>query len=263
MTRLSVGVLGWGAIGSAIARRLLEGAVPGAELTAVASRTRPTDAGVDVVEPADLAKRCELVVETAGHEAVVEHVPALLRAGCRVIVVSTGALRDPSLLKTLTEAGGSRLLLSTGAIGGIDIVGACLQAGDIRSISLTTTKPPTVLMQPWMDDEMIEMLHSGTERVVCFEGTAIDAAEKFPASVNVGATLALAAKSWDVIRVSVVGDPAAKGNTHAIDIDADAGQYRVELANEALASNPTSSALVVASVLRALDSLTTTNHSLV
>ena len=263
MSPLRVGVLGWGAIGIAIAERLVDGAVPGAELTAVASRTPPTDVAVKVVVPADLPNHCDLVVETAGHEAVHEHVPSLLRAGCQVMMVSTGALRDASLFEALTEAGGERLLLSTGAIGGIDIVGACLHDGEIRSISLTTTKPPTVLVQSWMDDAMTKALDAGIERVVCFEGSALDAAEKFPASVNVAATLALAAKSWDLIHVTVVGDPAATGNTHAIDIDADAGQYRVELANKALASNPTSSALVVASVLRALDSLTTTTHRFV
>lgn len=257
MSALRVGVLGWGAIGSALGERLLDGAVPGVELTAVASRTPPTGVAVTVVEPAELFSHCNLVVETAGHDAVSEHLPALLRDGCRVIMVSTGALRDASLLDGVTAAGRERLMLSSGAIGGIDIVGACLHAGEIHSISLTTTKPPRVLIQPWMDDELSEALRSGDRRVVCFDGTALDAAEKFPASVNVAATLALAAKSWDLIHATVVGDPDATGNTHVIDIDADAGQYRIELANNALASNPASSALVVASVLRALETLTT------
>ena len=260
MTTLRVGILGWGAIGSAVAKRLMAGAVDGAELTAVASRTPPTDVGVPVVAPQELAQRCDLVVETAGHDAVREHLPGLLEAGCRVIMVSTGALRDRELLDALTSAGADRLMLSSGAIGGIDIVGACLHAGEIRSIRLTTTKPPRVLIQSWMDDEMTAALTAASDVVTCFEGSAIDAAERFPESVNVAATLALAAWSWDLIHVTVIGDPAATGNRHAIDIDADAGTYRIELANNALPSNPKSSALVVASVLRGLEALTTSTR---
>ncbi len=260
MSKLRVGILGWGAIGSAIAERLLAGAVDGVELTAVASRTPPGDVGVPVVEPTELPDYCELVIETAGHGAVADHVPGLLAAGCRVIVVSTGALRDRELLDAVTAAGADRLMLSSGAIGGIDIVGACLQAGEIRSIHLTTTKPPAVLIQPWMDDDMTAALQAGEHVVTCFDGNALVAAERFPASVNVAATLALAAWSWDLIHVTVVGDPAATGNRHTIDIDADAGTYRIELTNNALASNPKSSALVVASVLRGLEALTTSSR---
>jgi aspartate dehydrogenase len=261
VTALRVGILGWGAIGSAIAERLLAGAVADVELTAVASRTPPGGIGVPVVAPAELAECCDLVIETAGHGAVAEHLPGLLAAGCRVIMVSTGALRDSDLLEAVARAGADRLMLSSGAIGGIDIVGACRHAGEIRSIRLTTTKPPAVLIQPWMDDKMTAALQSGEKTVTCFDGTALDAAEKFPASANVAATLALAAWSWDLIHVTVIGDPAATGNRHAIDIDADAGTYRIELANNALASNPKSSALVVGSVLRGLEALTSSTRS--
>ena len=263
MSVLRVGILGWGAIGRAIAERLVAGAVPGVELSAVASRRPPTNAAVRIVEPSELPNHCDLVIETAGHAAVVEHVPGLLGSGCQVILLSTGALRDAALFGAVTKAGSERLLLSTGAIGGIDIIGACLHAGQIHSISLTTTKPSGVLVQPWMDAEMASALRDGKQRVECFEGPAVVAAEKFPSSVNVAATLALAAKSWALVRVTVIGDPTASGNTHVIDIDADAGQYSFEFANKALAANPTSSALVVASVLRALDALTCTTHRFV
>lgn len=258
MSILRVGILGWGAIGSAVAGRIVNGAVPGAKLTAVATRTAPNGVEVSLVTASELSDHCDIVIETAGHAAVREHVPTILRSGCRVIVVSTGALRDTALLEALTLAGGDRLLLSTGAIGGVDIIRACQNIGEIHSLSLTTTKPPTVLIQPWMDPAMTDALSSGEQRVLCFEGSALEVAERFPASVNVAATLALAAKSWYLIQVSVIGDPSATGNTHVIDIDADAGRYRIELANKALESNPASSALVVASILRALETLATT-----
>lgn len=247
---LRVGVLGWGAIGSAVGRRLLDGAVPGAELTVIATRTPPDDPPVPVTSPTELAERCEVVVEAAGHAGLRDHVPGLLAAGCRVIVVSSGALRDPALFETIAGAGGDRVVISSGAIGGLDIIEACRHAGEIHSIRLTTTKPPHTLSRPWMSEQMVAALDAGDEVVECFDGPADEAASKFPASVNVAATLALTARSWDLVHVRVVGDPMATGNTHVVEIDADAGSYRIELVNRPLPDNPTSSGLVVGSVLR-------------
>ncbi|MEM9746260.1 MAG: aspartate dehydrogenase domain-containing protein [Actinomycetota bacterium] len=257
MTVVRVGVLGWGAIGSAVGRRLLDDAIPGAELVAIATRTAPIDPPVPVVAAVDLATLCDVVVEAVGHAGLRDHVPALLAAGCRVIVVSSGALRDPDLLGEVTAAGSDRMTITSGAVGGLDIIEACRDSGEIHSIRLTTTKPPSTLVQPWMDEAMVTALDAGEEIVECFEGPADEAAGRFPSSVNVAATLALTAGSWDLIHVRVVGDPAATGNTHVIEIEADAGRYRVELANRPLPDNPKSSALVVASVLRNLSALVT------
>jgi len=255
MSELRVGVLGWGAIGSAVGERLVAGTLPGVRLAAVASRRQSADAPAPVVDAAELPSRCDVVVEAAGHEGVVAHVPGLLAAGRRVILVSTGALRDRDLFTAIQSIGGHRLTITSGAVGGLDIIRACRFAGDIQVIRLTTTKPSHTLVQPWMDDDMVHALEAREELVECFRGSADDAAGRFPASVNVAATLAVTAGSWDLIEVSVVGDPTATSNRHVIEIDADAGSYRVELANRPLASNPRSSALVVASVLRDLDDL--------
>lgn len=258
MSALRVGVLGWGAIGSAVGERLMAGAVPGARLAAIATRSSLADAPAPVVGASELPDRCDVVVEAAGHDGVREHVANLLGAGCRVIIVSTGALRDRELFNAVTQIGGPRLSITSGAVGGLDIITACRHAGEIESIRLTTTKPPHTLVQPWMDDDMVAALEAGERVVECFSGSADDAAGRFPASVNVAATLAVTAGSWDLIEVTVIGDPAATGNRHVIEISADAGEYRVELANRALPSNPRSSALVVASVLSDLAAILAT-----
>jgi aspartate dehydrogenase len=250
-----VGILGWGAIGSELGQRLAAGALENVELAAVATRTPTDPVSVRAVEPDQLAAVCDVVVEAAGHQALAEHVPSILGAGCQVIAVSTGALRDQALFDSLVAAGGSKLMLSTGAIGGIDLVAACRYVGAVHSIRLCTTKPSSVLVQPWMDDAMAAALRAGERRVQCFSGPAIEATERFPASVNVAATLAMAAGSWDNVEVTVVGDPTVSTNSHTIEVRAEAGEYRVEVTNQPLASNPASSALVVASLMRALDTL--------
>lgn len=252
---MRVGVLGWGAIGSAVGRALLSGAVDGATLGAVASRHPIPELGVPVVAPGDLGRLCDVVVEAADHTAVRDHVPQLLRDGCGVLLVSTGALCDEAIVAALRDDRAGRLWLSSGAVGGIDLIRACRFEGAIHRVRLTSTKPPHTLRQDWMDDEMAASLERGDEMVVCFEGPASEAVQRFPKNVNVAATLALAAGSWDLVDVTVVADPASTGNRHHIVIDADAGHYEIDIANEALPDNPRSSALVVASVLRGLDTL--------
>jgi aspartate dehydrogenase len=251
----AVGVLGWGAIGSAVGNALMSGAVDGSVLAAVGARRPIPGLAVPVIAPGDLAPLCDVVVEAAGHDAVREHVPDLLRAGCRVLLVSTGALSDEKLLVTLRSIGTGQLLLSSGAIGGIDLLQACRAGGAIHHVRLISSKSPRSLRQDWMDPEMLAALERGDEAVVCFDGPASEAARLFPANLNVSATLAIAAGSWELVSVAVIADPAATRNHHQIVIDAETGHYELDLHNDALPGNPRSSALVVASVLRGLATL--------
>ena len=255
MSTLRVGVLGWGAIGSAVGERLVAGALSGVQLSAIATRTVPAGAPVPIVEPTELPNRCDAVVEATGHDGVRAYVPGLLGAGCHVVLVSAGALRDRDLFTAVRSIGGHLLTITGGAVGGLDIIRACRHAGAIKSIRLITTKPSHTLAQPWMTGDMAARLAAGEGRVECFRGSADDAAERFPMSVNVAATLAISAESWELIEVQVIGDPTATINRHQIEIEADVGRYRIELMNYPLSTNPRSSALVVASVLRDLDDL--------
>lgn len=254
---MKVGILGWGAIGSWVGEKLYNGSIPGVTLEAVASRNYRLPAPVKCIEPLELSQYVDVVIETAGHEAVNDYVPGLLKKGIRVVLVSTGALRDQGLYDELAKAGGDRLILSTGAIGGIDIVRACRQAGNIESITLSTTKPSLALERPWMSAEMIAQIREGREVVECYRGSALAATELFPESVNVAATLAFAAGSWKPVDVRIFADPLATLNSHKIDIVSDIGLYKVEVSNHPLPSNPKSSALVGASLLRSLHDLTT------
>ena len=170
---MKVGILGWGAIGSWIGGKLYSGSLSGVTLEAVASRNYRLPAPVKCIEPLELGECVDIVIEAAGHEAVKAYVPGLLEQGIRVVLVSTGALRDQGLYDELAKMGGDRLILSTGAIGGVDIVRACCQAGDIGSITLSTTKPSVALERPWMSAEMIGELREGRKVVECYRGSAL------------------------------------------------------------------------------------------
>ena len=252
---LRVGLLGWGAIGRTVGLALVDGAVPGVELVAVADRRGADGCPVPLIEPAELADGVDVVVEAAGQPALVAHGEAFLRTGCRLLVVSVGALVDDDLFQRLRRAGADRLLLTTGAIGGLDILRAAGRAGPLDAVSLTTTKQPASLIQDWMDDDLIANLRAGEETVTVFDGPAADAVTRFPQSVNVAATLALAVGSWDLVRVRVVADPAAEVNRHEIEASGAAGRYRFSVENHPSPDNPKTSGIVPHAVLQGLASL--------
>ncbi len=246
---MRVAVLGWGAIGRAVGLALADGQVDGAELCAVAAASGAEDCPVPVVEPEHLADDAELVVEAAGQEALAAHGETYLRAGARLLVVSVGALVDAELLARLERVGGDHLLLTSGAIGGLDILRAARRGGPIDRVTLTTTKQPASLIQDWMDEEMAEQLRAGQAIVTTFDGPAADAVTRFPQSVNVAATLALTAGSWDLVRVRVVADPSVEVNRHDIEIVGATGRYRFTIENRPSADNPKTSGIVPHAVL--------------
>lgn len=245
----SVGVIGHGAVGAVVARALAAGEVPGCRLGGVLTRSS-TGVPARVETAADLA-RCDLVVEAAGPQALAEQGPALVAAGVDLLVVSAGALADDDLRARLVGEGPGRLLLSTGAVGGLDLIRAAALLGRLQEVRLTTTKAPAVLERPWMTPASLARLRSTTGPLTVFAGSAREAVSRFPASVNVAATLALATVGFDDTRVEVVADPGARLVRHRIEVTADAGRYEVVIENVP-SPNPRTSAITPYAVIRAL-----------
>lgn len=239
----NVGVLGCGSIGSVVARCLANGEVKGAALAGVAVRPGGTASIGPTVELAELIERSDLIVEAAGQTALAEHGATILEAGCDLLAVSIGALADEATFETITSAGPGSLHVCTGAIGGVDMVRAVGELGEIRSAKITTTKKPASL---GADVDIVTTL---------FEGDVRELVTKFPSSTNVAATLALAVGDWDRVQGAVVADPDATLTHHVIEVDAEAGQYRFEMAHEPSKQNPRSSAVVPWAVVRSVRDL--------
>lgn len=252
---LRVGLLGYGAIGKAVARTIDDQAEPRSlELTAIASRFSHETPPGRAVDVAAIGQQCDVVVEAAGPSALRAFGSRVLEDGADLLVVSIGALLDADLWRRLTTATPGRLLLCSGAVGGLDMLAAARLYGPINRISLSTTKPSTTLVRDWMDDEMRGRLASGRTPVECFRGSVTDAVRLFPESLNVAAALALTAGDPDLIDVTVTGSPTATGNQHDIRIASAAGEYRFTMANHPAPDNPRTSHVTAWAVVRSLQS---------
>jgi aspartate dehydrogenase len=254
-TPLRLGVIGFGGVARVVAEQAAAASLGRLVLAGILTRPlvdNPTAAPMTEDFDAFLATAPDLVAECAGHRAVVEFGPAILRRGLDLIVISIGSLADPSIESALREAaqeGGGRLILTAGAIGGIDALAAARLAG-LTSVKYRSRKPP--LAWHGTPAEQILDLAGLKKAAVFYRGTAREAALQYPQNANVAATIALAGLGFEKTEVEMIADPAAAGNTHELDVEGVAGSFSVRLVGNPMPDNPKTSALTAYSVLRAV-----------
>lgn len=251
-----VGIVGWGAIGRVVGTALAEGRVGGAELVCVVDN-RPLGEAAPARQATfeEALETCDLIVEAAGQGVVREWGERVLESGTDLLIASTGALTDEELAKRLLAAGPGRVYFTGGAVGGLDLLQAARSLGPLDEVRLTTTKLPSTLEQPWMDEDLLARMRSATGPVVVMSGTAREVPVKFPKSTNVAASVALAVGDLDTVRVQVVADPAAHRTRHLIEASGAHGAYRFEVAHLPDPGNPATSQVVPYAVLRSLAAL--------
>lgn len=251
---MRLGVIGYGAVAQALIERL--GTVSVSEavifIRSGSLTAPPRSFRIRSVESlgAFLHARPDLIVECAGHSAVVEYAEACLRAGTSLVAVSLGAFADPLLLSRVRAAaadGRARLIRPSGAIAGIDLIEALSLEGPVH-IAYTGTKPPRALHGTPAEQKLD--LTSLASPSVYFEGSARDAALLFPRNTNVVAALALAGPGFENVSVTLVADPAATSNRHAYTLTAAGCQASFAIESSAAAGNPRSSLTTVYSILR-------------
>lgn len=248
-------LIGLGAIGSAVFRRLqghpqlriTHVVVSPASQAAVQQQLGTLAQAVTAVPP-----QATLVLECAGHSALLAHVLPALRRGVECAVLSVGALSEPGLPEQLEEAarqGGVQLHLLAGAIGGIDALASAREAG-IDRVVYTGRKPPA----GWRGSpaEQVVDLGSLQQPAVILEASAREAARLYPKNANVAATLSLAGIGLDRTQVRLIADPGVQENIHEYEVSGAFGDMRVTLRGKPLADNPKTSALTVLSALRFL-----------
>jgi aspartate dehydrogenase len=238
----SVGLIGCGAIGTVLAEAIERKLVTCDELivfdvdaskaeTLKKSLTFP----VTIVQNFDglLKRKPSVIVEAASQQAAKDYVEKIIDKKIELIVMSTGALLDlPVDLK--------KIHIPSGAIGGLDAISSAAMAG-IEEVTLTSRKNPKAFGR------------NNTKAETVYEGTAEEAAKRFPREMNVAATLALTVRPTKV-NVKVISDPNVKRNTHEIQLKWRFGDMTLCFSNEPHPENPHTSALAAWSAIKLLQS---------
>ena len=186
------------------------------------------------------------MVEAANIEAVQKLLPFVIKKKDAVLI-SVGALADEALLTEISNLANeykTALHLPSGAIGGLDLLQNANALGTIKSVTLTTRKPASSLLEEKIDKEKI-----------VFEGTAVDAIEQYPKNMNVSIVLSLAGIGIEKTTVRLVADPHIDKNIHHVEAIGDFGEATFSITNNPLPENPKTSYLAAMSILGTLERL--------
>ncbi len=146
---LRIGIAGLGAVGLDVAKRLIDGDVPGLTLSAVAVRDADK-ARRALPQIGDLIALRTLATIASDCDLVVECLPPTLFRDLAIPVIDKGLLFMPLSAAQLLHNGdlveraktsGARILVPTGALIGFDAVRAAAE-GTIHSVRMVTRKPP-------------------------------------------------------------------------------------------------------------------------
>ncbi|SNS24331.1 aspartate dehydrogenase [Sphingomonas laterariae] len=254
----TVGIAGFGTIGTAVATRIARD-LPGLELLAISAgrrdvaetRLRSLDLTVPVVSAGELAASCDIIVECAPTAAFLSIAEPALAAGRTLITVSGAAILEHPGIVDVARAGGGQIILATGALLGLDAVRAAAE-GVIHSVRMVTRKPPRSLRTAKYVVENGIDLDSLAEPLLLFRGSAREGARAFPSNVNVAAALGLAGIGADRTELEIWADPTKLRNCHRIDVDADSARFGFEIENIPTDENPGTGRITALSMIAAL-----------
>ncbi|HBR67914.1 MAG TPA: aspartate dehydrogenase, partial [Rhodospirillaceae bacterium] len=207
-----------------------------------------------IVDFATLAEKSDLIIECLPAKAV----PALaaevfIRSRDHIIISSASLLIYPEILEGHKKSS-SRIIVPSGALAGLDGVRSLIHSG-IKSATIKSTKLPTGYNgAPYVLEQRID-LFCVTEKTLLFKGNAIEAAQGFPANVNVAATLSLAGIGPERTEVEIWADPEARGNSHEIIVVGNHSTIRAFVDNLPDPANPKTSILAAQSIVSALEKM--------
>ncbi|MCA1055218.1 aspartate dehydrogenase [Rossellomorea aquimaris] len=259
---LSVGLIGYGAIGKDVVSYLKENKVPGAKVEYILVRNLdqyeeavPDGFIVTDDEETFFSSGLDVIIECAGHEAVYQYAVKSLSSGSHFITVSIGAFSDRELYESVIETAkrsNRKLILPSAAIGGLDRIAAS-SINELEEVKLITRKPPAA-WRGTIAEESVD-LDTISEQHIIYEGTARESAKLFPQSTNVSAALSIAGVGFDQTEVQVLVDPDVEHNTHQIIAKGYFGEVELTIQNTPSAENPKSGYIVAMSICKALNNL--------
>lgn len=245
-----IGIAGWGAIGSTVGNALLSGDIKNMRLHNV-SEVQKIALEVPNVDFKTMAEQCDIVIEALPPEHVKELAEIVINAGKTLILITSSALIRFPELRTKAENGEGQVIIPSGALSGLDGVQGLRSMG-IKKATIKSTKPPMAYEgAPFIIENDIDL--AAINKSTCiFSGNALEAAEAFPANVNVSSTLSTAGLGPELTTVEVWADPEAIGNSHEIFVKSDYTELTAKVDNMPDPNNSKTSMLAAFSIIRCL-----------
>ena len=256
---MNVGIVGFGSIGTEVAKALLEG-VENFYLYGISSRSKinaeerisKLKKSIEIFDLETLINNCQIIIDCAPKEAFRDIATLCINEGKTLITVSGSGILDNFDLIETPKKNNSQIILATGAILGLDALRAAAES-TIHSVKMTTRKPPNALSKaPYVIKNNIE-LDQLSEAKLIFEGSATEGAKAFPANVNVAAAVGLAGANKT--QLEIWADPNLERNTHKVEVKSDSAEFEMSIQNVQTPENPGTGRITGLSVIACLRGL--------
>jgi len=256
--KVKIGIVGCGAIGSGVGSYIDKNLFSSAFVYALADKDSKAAKGLQkklgsepkICDTVVLVKKVDLVIETASVAAVSFLLKKVITYRKDLIILSVGALIDKASLLKEAAKRGINVYISSGAVSGLDGLGA-LSMGNIKRVSLTTSKPPRGLIGAnYLKERKINLTNLRKEKVV-FRGGVKEAIKYFPKNINVAVAISLAS-AFKKVEVCIKADPKLKRNVHHVVVDSEEAKLSIKVENIPSKTNPKTSALAILSTQQLL-----------
>jgi len=267
MVSQKIGVIGCGSIGKILSEAVISGKAGDSELKSLFDVDREKaeklkddlngNPRVNTNFDQFLDDDLDIVVEAASQKAVKEYSEKILKSGKDLIVLSSGAFSDEGFLEKVENTArklGKNVYVPSGAILGLDGVHAANIAGLEKAIVKTRKPPETLEKTKYARKRGLDLSELEKPKQI-FEGSANEAVDAFPGSVNVAASLSLAGRGMDKTKVQIVADPSLSQNKHKVEVEGEAGSFTAEAVNFPSPKNPKTSYLAALSAIQMLKKL--------
>ena len=260
-SKLRIGIVGCGAIGSSLAQKIISDFSRSAHLTGVydlVAEKAEKLAGqcgsrkLAISSLGLLIARSDLVIEATQAGSAFTIAKRTANASRDIMVMSVGGiLAHYRKLKALAHRKGSRVFIPSGALAAIDSVKAAA-CGKIEKVTLTTRKPVRAFSGVAYIREKKIRLDRIKKDTVIFKGSALAATKAFPQNINVAATLSLAGIGAKKTTVIMVASPHLSKNIHEVAVESASGRIISRTENVVHPDNPKTSYLAVLSAIATL-----------
>ena len=247
-----IGLIGFGAIGQEIYKKISKKIINGYKIVGIFS---------DDIDSKNLSKKIKcgsfeellkkkpnIIIEAASVEACKDYGEKILRNKIDFVCLSTCSFADRTFLKkifSLTKKIKNKFYIPTGAIAGLDAISSASLSKELKYVKLIQRKPPKALL-PISESKKIN------KEIILSRSTARKVCKEFPKNSNIAATLAICGIGFDKTKVIVIADPKVKKNIAEIEAQGKFGKLKVILENNP-SSNSKTSRLTAMSIILSLN----------
>ena len=252
MKNEKIGILGYGAIGQEIYKKISKKIINGYSVCGIFSddidsKNLPEKIKCKSFEEL-LKKKPNIIIEAASVEASQNYTERILKNKIDFICLSVCCFANKNFFRKiffLTKKLKNKVYIPTGAISGLDAISSASLSKELKNVKLIQRKPPKALLSN-LESRKIK------RETILLKSTARKICKKFPKNSNIAATLSICGLGFDKTKVIVIADPKVKKNIAEIEASGKFGKLKVILENNPT-SNPKTSRLTAMSVILSLD----------